>query len=133
MNEKAKQFMEALQTDKELEGALKEALEGIDPGERMAEVVKFAQEKGFDLSEADLIPDEHEVSLGELDNVAGGTCYCSVAGGGGGTDSNDGKDYVCVCAVYGQGGDGSASDANCACIIGGAGEDSFQCSGIGTH
>ena len=127
MNEKAKQFLKALQTDKELEGALKEALEGIEPDERMAEAVKFAQKKGFDLSEADLNPDGQEISLDELDNVAGGiNCVCAVGGGGGGTDSNDGNTFGCACAAYGQGGDGNISDSNCVCVLVGYGWDDTQ-------
>ena len=126
MNEKVKKVVEALQADKELEAAFKQSLEGIESGERKAAVVKFAQEKGFDLSEADLNPDGQEVNLDELDNVAGGTCYCPIAGGGGGTDSNDGKTYGCACVLYGQGGDGGANDANCFCEGWGTGEDESQ-------
>ena len=134
MNEKAKQFMEALQADKELESAFKQALEGIKPEERAGAVVKFAREKGFEINEEDLNPDGQEVNLDELDNVAGGgVCGCSIFGGGGGTDSNNGKTYGCACVGYGQGGDGSSSDANCACIVGGVGQDHTQCAGIGMN
>ena len=129
MNEKVKEFMEALQADKKLEGALKEALEGIEPKEQKAAIVKFAKEKGFDLSEANLNPDGQEVSLDELDNVAGGRgggCSCLVAGGGDGTDSNDGKTYGCACVAYGQGGDGGATDANCFCPLVGEGANDTQ-------
>ena len=57
MNENAKRFLEALQADKELEAAFKQALEGIKPEEQNVAIVKFAQERGFDLCEADLNPD----------------------------------------------------------------------------
>ena len=124
MNEKAKQFMEELQADKELETAFKQALEGIEPEERAGAVVKFAREKGFELSEADLIPDGQEVNLNELDNVAGGGgCGCASFGGGGGTDADDGKTYGCACVSYGQGGDGSAEVSNCYCLLVGVGTD----------
>ena len=125
MNENVKKFMEALQADKELKAAFKQATEGIKPEEQNAAVVKFAREKGFDLSEADLIPDGQEISLDELDNVAGGklTCFCLAAGGGGGTDINDGKTIGCACVIYGQGGDGDSSDWNCLCNIAGEGDD----------
>ena len=127
MNENVKKFMEALQADKELESALKQALEGIESGEQKAATLKFAQEKGFDISEEDLNSDGQEINLDELDNVAGGGfCGCVGAGAGGGTDSNDGKTYGCACAIYGQGGDGSANDCNCLCITGGVGKDDTQ-------
>ena len=124
MNENVKKFMEALQADAELENALNQALEGLKPEEKADAALKFANEKGFDISEADLNPDGQEVSMDELDNVAGGGgCGCAVAGAGGGTDDVDGKTYGCACAGYGQGGDGSASDGNCLCVLVGAGVD----------
>ena len=121
MNENAKKFMEALQTDKELEGALKQALEGIESKEQKAAIVKFAKEKGFDLSEADLNPDGQEINLEELDNVAGGVCACPVVGGGNGTATPNGQDYVCVCIIGGNGGNQEIS--NCYCVVGGGGVD----------
>ena len=131
MNENAEKFLEALLADKELESALKEALEGIEPGKQAEAIVKFAREKGFDFSEADLNPNEQELSLDELENVAGGGCNCMnagggcaclAAGGGGGTDLYNDKTFGCACVAYGQGGDGSADDKNCLCVFAGAGD-----------
>ena len=101
----------------------------MNPEEQKKAAVKFAKEKGFDLSEEDLNPEGQEVSLDELDNVAGGSesqCFCAAAGFGYGIDSNDGKSYGCGCALYGQGGDGSANDANCFCPFFGEGDDGTQ-------
>ena len=129
MKENVKKFLEALQSDQELENAFKQVLEGLTPQEQKTAAVKFACENGFDLSEEDLTPDGQEVSLDELDNVAGGGggCGCGVAGGGGGTDANDGNTYGCACVGYGQGGDGRADDANCLCTMVGFGFDDTQC------
>ena len=131
MKENVKEFLELLKTDKELESVLKQALEGLKTEEQVAVVIKIAREKGFDLCEEDLNPDGQEISLDELDNVAGGFgveegCTCILIGGGSGTDSNDGKTYGCACVVYGQGGDGSANDANCFCPTGGEGTNGNQ-------
>ena len=122
MNENVKKFMEALQADAELENALNQALEGLKPEEKADAALKFANEKGFDISEADLNPEGQEVSLDELDNVAGGVCACPVVGGGDGTDVKTGTSYTCVCVVFGDGYNDNI-EKNCFCAIGGGGED----------
>ena len=127
MNENIKKFMEALQADKELESALKQAMEGIKPEEQEAALVKFAQEKGFDISEADLNPDGQEVSPDELDNVAGGVCACPVLGGGNGIDVKTGTSYTCACIIAGDGDNGKL-DQNCLCVVCGGGEDDSKLS-----
>lgn len=113
MNEKVKAFFEAAQADPDLREKLSKMTAD--------EIVIAAREKGIELSEEDLKPAPGELDEGELNNVAGGGCGCFGPGGGGGRDRDDHNIYGCACVVYGQGGDGRASDVNCLCIIGGSG------------
>ncbi len=116
MNESVKAFIDAAKADPDLRERL--------PKLSVEELIAEAKAKGFELTEADLKPPAGEVGDAELGNVAGGGfCVCPGPGAGGGTDATDGNTYVCVCTNYGQGGDGRLSDANCMCILGGAGMD----------
>ncbi len=115
MNENVRAFLEAVKGDPALRERLREMA--------VNEVIAAAREKGIELAEKDLKPASDELGEDELSNVAGGDCGCIIGGYGGGTDSIDGKSYTCGCALYGQGCDGRASDANCFCIAGGGGDD----------
>lgn len=113
VNENVRAFIELVKADSELV----ERLSKMDA----AEVIAVAKEKGIELSEDDFKPAVDELDEGELGNVAGGACACPFLGAGGGHDAEDSNLYVCVCIVYGQGGDGRIDDANCACPFCGSG------------
>ena len=130
MSENLKKFLELIASNKELEA---KALACNELGEEKGKVamLALAKECGIELTEADFEkqaePASCELSDDELNAVAGGGgCGCLFGGGGGGTDSNDGKKYGCACVVYGQGGDGRASDMNCICPAFGTGFDNEQ-------
>jgi len=130
MSENLKKFLDLIGSDKELEA---KALACNELGEEKGReaMLALAKECGIELTAADLEkqaePASRELDDDELDAVAGGAegddgfCYCIAAGGGGGKDTYDGKVFGCACVAYGQGGDGSASDANCRCYLGGMG------------
>ena len=118
VNEKVKAFVEAAQADPELNEKLSKL--------NAEEFIAAARQKGFEITEEDLKPSAGEVNETELASVSGGFCACPSIGGGGGTDSNDGKTYGCACLTYGQGGDGRGGDANCLCVATGFGFDGAQ-------
>lgn len=132
MSENLKKFLDLIGSDKELEA---KALACNELGEEKGReaMLALAKKCGIELTLADFEkpaePASRELDDDELDAVAGGAngddgfCYCPLAGGGGGEDSNDGNVFGCACVAYGQGGDGRASDANCRCIFGGVGSD----------
>ena len=126
MTENAKKFMEYV-------SALdKETMEKVSKMTEKDEIIAYAAEKGFTLTEADFEQaDDEKLSFDELDTAAGGgTCACVVGGGGAkdlrenedGTKTGDG---LCVC-VAGGAGDGKdsrgVSTARCGCFIGGGGK-----------
>lgn len=117
MNDNLKAFLEMAKTDPELG----HKLAAMD----VAGLIAIAKEKGLELSEADFRPPADEIEAAELNGVVGGSGggACFVLGGGGGRDTRDNEIYGCACVVYGQGGDGRASDANCFCILGGVGSE----------
>ena len=130
MSENLKKFLELIASNKELEAKALACNELGEEKGRLA-LIELAKENGIELAEADFAkkaaPASGELSDDELDAVAGGGgCACLAGGGGGGTDSNDGKKYGCACVVYGQGGDGRASDMNCICPAFGTGFDNEQ-------
>ena len=132
MSENLKKFLDLIGSDKELEAKALACNELGEEKGRLA-LIELAKECGIALTLADFEekdkPTSRELDDDELDAVAGGAhgddgfCYCPLAGGGGGEDSNDGNVFGCACVAYGQGGDGRASDANCRCIFGGVGTD----------
>ena len=134
MSENLKKFLDLLGSDKELEAKALACNELGEEKGRLA-LIELAKECGIELTAADLEkqaePASRELDDDELDAVAGGAatgdesgfCYCPLAGDGGGEDSNDGNVFGCACVIYGQGGDGRASDVNCLCIAVGAGAD----------
>ena len=136
MSENLKKFLDLIGSDKELEA---KALACNELGEEKGReaMLALAKECGIELTAADFEkkaePASGELDDDELDAVAGGAggeeghCYCVLAGGGGGKDCNDGNTFGCACVGYGQGGDGRASDANCRCVVGGAGADDSIC------
>ena len=106
MNESAKAFLEAAKGDPELcEKLAKMSVE---------DVIAVAKERGVQLTEADFKAPAGEIGDEELGNVVGG---------GGGIDSVDLQTYGCACVAYGQGGDGSITDANCVCAGYSSGKD----------
>lgn len=132
MKDSVKQFIEKAQNDEELRAKLQDVQEAFkdDPqneetqDKAIAAIIPLAKEKGFDLNPEDFQIEEGEIEDNELLNVAGGSgCFCIAAGGGGGTDGDDGNTYGCACVAYGQGGDGRADDFNCWCVMGGQGFD----------
>ena len=134
MSENLKKFLDLIGSDKELE-AKALACNELDEEKGREAMLALAKERGIELTAADLEkqeePTSRELDDDELDAVAGGVatgdetgfCYCPLAGGGGGEDSDDGNVFGCACVIYGQGGDGRASDANCRCYVGGAGNE----------
>ena len=118
MTENMKKFLEAVSTNEEMQKKLTNVTE-------KEEIIARAAELGIELTAADL-EQKQELSDDELDAVAGGSgaCACMAAGGGGGRENDrSAKKYGCACVAYGQGGNGSASDFNCFCFLGGFGED----------
>ncbi len=120
MNESLKALLELGKADPEL-------------GKKMAamdkdELIALAKEKGIELGEGDFTPPVEEVGDSELENAAGGFGggLCFGDGFAIGRDKYDGNIYGCGCVLYGQGGDGRGSDANCRCIWVGAGDDGTQ-------
>ena len=116
MNENVKAFLETVKDDPEL----REKLTRMSAGE----IAAVAKERGIELTDEDFKAPSNEVGEEDLANVAGGIdgSICPVIGGAIGTDSRDGNGYLCICAVYGQGGDGSITDGNCACFLTGHGD-----------
>lgn len=124
MSEAMKKFLEFMSEQEKEVGQKVAKMEKAD-------VIAFAAEKGFSLTDADFEPqeDEGEISLDEADAVAGGgECYCPVVGGGTeeieqswGEDFGDGG---CACVAYGQGDsiwESQHDGARCTCVLGGYG------------
>ena len=119
-----KKFLEIVSKDEALkQKAL--AFNDMEKEDAIRVAIALAKEVGIELTEADFPVKEANNALAddELDAVVGGNCFCSLAGGGDGTDARDGKTYGCACVGYGQGGDGRASDTNCICVAAGGGND----------
>lgn len=118
MSENLKKFLEYIEKNPELLEKAKQ-FKADDPEKAKEIAIAFAEEHGFELTEADFEAPEGELSVDELNTVAGGgTCACVV--GGGGTES-DGRDVVCWCVVAGFG-DDIFGDQRCGCAFGGGGE-----------
>ena len=83
MNENLKKFLEEASKNEEL----KARLAALTDKETAAEkVIELAKEYGFTLTAEDFQPaDGAELSLDELDSVAGGM-FCTIVGGGGGNN-----------------------------------------------
>ena len=93
MTENMQKFLETVSKDSEL--AAKVGTLGKD------ELLAFAKEQGFPLTEEDL-PKATELGDEELDTVAGGSkVSCACAMGGGGTKDNNDKTCACVLAGVG--------------------------------
>ena len=108
MTENMQKFLEAVSKDNEL--AAKVSTLAKD------ELLAFAKEQGFDLTEADL-PHPTEMSDDDLDTVAGGgnvSCACAMGGGG----TKDNNDKTCACVLAGV---GYAKDKTERCLCGFAG------------
>ena len=114
MNEKLKNFLEAVSRDETL-------TEKIGKEADRKTIIAVARELGFDLCEADFEPVPVELSEDELETVAGGdavSCSCAL-GGGGKKDKND-KTCACVAAGWGYSKNG---ERRCFCAVAGYGYD----------
>lgn len=116
MTENAKKLLELLSQDKELA----EKFSALSK----EELLVHAKELGINMTEADLIAPEGDLTDSELSAVAGGTgsgaCCCFLAGGGGGKEHSD-KTYGCACVGFGQGGNGKLDSVDCLCFASGFG------------
>lgn len=109
MTENMKHFLAKVSGDKTL-------AEKIGKLEK-ADLIAMAKELGIELTEADFVSQEGELSVDELDTVAGGgECYCAV--GGGGTAGEN--DNACAC-VLGGFGNSSERHERCICALAGGG------------
>jgi predicted ribosomally synthesized peptide with nif11-like leader len=98
MTDNLKALIEKVSADEELKKKAEALNEIKDEEEAKAAVIKFAAEAGVTLTEADLVPENDEVSEDELDAVAGGRF----------------ADSSCTCIGIGE--------PRCMCIIMGTGE-----------
>lgn len=99
MTEKGKDFIQAISSDESLKKEFEEKAQGMMAKDGIKVTLEFARSKGYDLTEADITPNESfEIDDEEIASVAGGGgCGCVLGGGGGG----DGMS--CTCVVYGNG------------------------------
>ena len=136
--ENAKKFVEALRADAKLAEKLNEANKAYEGKELSEQERRDAIERdllpiikaaGYDVTIAELEafgqqakPATGELSDDELEAVAGGMCFCTFGGvGGGKTQEKD--NYYCGCQGYGQGGDGKDEHWQCVCVGVGVGDD----------
>ena len=115
MTENKKKFLEFMST------LDKETIEKITKMEK-DELIVFAADRGFTLTDADFEQSEGEVSLDEAEAVAGGgECYCTFGGGG----TAEGYDNACACVIAGAGmhDSGSSRYNRCYCGVMGYGVD----------
>lgn len=89
-----------------------------------AELIAMAKELGFELTEADFVQPEGEISENEMDAVVGGYKRCACYTGGGGKEDSEGE--VCACVVAGGGISKVDGEARCACVWAGTGYESFR-------
>ena len=127
MSENLKKFLELVSKDEALKQKAM-ACNDMEAADAVRVSIALAKEVGIELTEADFAKKEADGELNddELDAVTGGYtagCFCTVAGGGGGTDAKDHNTFGCACVIYGQGGDGRADDSNCVCVTTGWGDD----------
>ena len=99
-------------------------------------LVAYAKELGVELTEADFVTPDAELSEDELVAIHGGgeqqdwadfnncsgsngqqDCFCTAGGGGQADENGD----VCACVGYGQGSRGSGT--TCICVLIGVGND----------
>lgn len=83
-----------------------------------AELIVLAKELGFELTEADFVQPEGEISEDELTSVTGGSICACVLGGGGKMDV---RDEICACVMAGVG-ETTSPNARCFCFAGGYGD-----------
>ena len=111
MTDNAKKFAEAVSKDE----AMKKELEALGKND-VAAVIKVAAKHGFTLTEEDFKADDmNEMNEDELEAVAGGCCVCPLAGGG----TGNGKQCACVIGGKGENDSGTL----CFCALGGYGWD----------
>jgi predicted ribosomally synthesized peptide with nif11-like leader len=100
MTENLKALIEKVSADEELKKKAEALNEIKDENEVKAAVIKLAEEAGVTLTEADLVPENDEVSEDELDAVAGG------------------RSYGCHCVITGI----AVSEPRCTCFVVGKGD-----------
>lgn len=109
MTENMKCFLEKVSEDK----ALAEKASKLEKDE----LIVLAKEMGVNLTEADFVQTESDISEVELTSVTGGgNCYC--VAGGGGTDGE--KDSACACVFAGWG-RSTERHERCVCAMAGGG------------
>ena len=129
MTENLKKFLEAVSKDEALRAKVN-ALES-NKETAMAGVIALAKELGIELTEADFVQPDGEISEDELETISGGgcptagtvnnSCYCAAAGGGGGKQKDE-DIWGCACVAYGQGGDAKDDHTTCMCVLYGHGD-----------
>lgn len=83
-------------------------------------LIALAKELGFELTEADFVQPEGEISENEMDAVVGGYKQCVCAYGGGGAEDDQGN--KCVCVVWGTGRSKETNKYRCGCFGAGHGD-----------
>ena len=116
MSENMKNFLKKVSEDK----ALVEKINELDK----AGLIAMAKELGFEMTEADFLQPEGEISENEMDAVVGGYKRCACFSGGGGKADSEGD--VCACVVGGGGISKVDGEARCACLWAGTGYESFR-------
>lgn len=116
MTETMKNFLAKVSEDK----ALIEKISKLDK----AELIAAAKELGFELTEADFVQPEGEISENEMDAVVGGYQRCVCISGGGGKEDSEGN--VCACVGAGMGLSKVDGETRCACAVAGTGYESFR-------
>lgn len=117
MTENMKNFLAKVSADK----ALAKKASALEK----AGLITLAKELGIELTEADFIKPEGEISRDELEAVTGGEkCICVV--GGGGTADSDSK--ACGCVAWGAGYHDNGNQ-RCYCILGGSGDSEGSING----
>ncbi len=125
MDEKTLKVYEAMSKDEEFIKKTKEKYgENVSLEDSKKEIIAYAKNMGVELTEEDLDEkDMKDVSLDELDSVAGGgRCYCFLGGFG------LYKDIECICIGHGNGIGILGKEGRCDCPTVGEGisHDPYQ-------
>ena len=118
MTDNMKRFLEAVSSDEALQKEFKVLADSAtkEADAHKSAIVELAAEHGFTLTEDYFKPSEMgELSMDELEAVAGGVCFCPLVGGGTGTGKQ------CVCGLSGLGTNDSGK--TCKCSWSGLGQD----------
>ena len=118
MTDKAEKFINDVSSDAFMKAELEAKLSGAAPAEQFAVAAAFAQEKGYNVTEEDFIPNGSDMDIDELCSVTGGSgCGCFLGGYG------KGGKLICSCIIAGEGtyDGGVTSQGGCECVGAGAG------------